>query len=71
MLNRFNIINILFAMKNTVLLGVIFTCISVVVYSQPDETLITIGKTKISKGEFERIYQKNNNNLYVKYLIKN
>lgn len=64
MLNRFNIINSLFAMKNTVLLGVIFICISVVVYSQPDETLITIGKTKISKGEFERIYQKNNNNLY-------
>ncbi len=33
-------------------------------YSQPDETLITIGDTKISKGEFERIYKKNNNNLY-------
>jgi len=33
-------------------------------FSQSDETLITIGKTKVSKGEFERIYQKNNNNLY-------
>lgn len=33
-------------------------------FSQPDETLITIGRTKVSKGEFERIYQKNNNNLY-------
>jgi peptidyl-prolyl cis-trans isomerase SurA len=32
--------------------------------SQADETLITIGNTKVSKGEFERIYQKNNNNLY-------
>ena len=34
------------------------------VFSQSDETLITIGKTKVSKGEFERIYKKNNNNLY-------
>lgn len=33
-------------------------------FSQSDETLITIGDTKVSKGEFERIYQKNNNNLY-------
>lgn len=33
-------------------------------FSQSDETLITIGKTKVSKGEFERIYKKNNNNLY-------
>ena len=32
--------------------------------SQPNETLITIGETKVSKGEFERIYRKNNNNLY-------
>jgi len=33
-------------------------------FSQSDETLITIGNSKVSKGEFERIYQKNNNNLY-------
>jgi peptidyl-prolyl cis-trans isomerase SurA len=33
-------------------------------FAQSDETLITIGDTKVSKGEFERIYQKNNNNLY-------
>ncbi len=33
-------------------------------FSQSNETLITIGDTKVSKGEFERIYRKNNNNLY-------
>lgn len=33
-------------------------------FSQADEILITIGDKKVSKGEFERIYQKNNNNLY-------
>ncbi|GAB1452761.1 peptidylprolyl isomerase [Draconibacterium sp.] len=33
-------------------------------FSQSDETLINIGKTKVSKGEFERIYKKNNSNLY-------
>ena len=34
------------------------------VFSQANETLITIGDKKVSKGEFERIYLKNNNNLY-------
>lgn len=34
------------------------------VFAQPEETLITIGNTKVSKAEFERIYKKNNNNLY-------
>jgi len=33
-------------------------------FSQSEQTLITIGKTKVSKAEFERIYEKNNNNLY-------
>lgn len=42
----------------------IFCFFSVNAFSQADETLITIGKTKVSKGEFERIYKKNNNNLY-------
>lgn len=34
------------------------------VFSQLEETLITIGNTKVSKAEFERIYKKNNTNLY-------
>jgi len=51
-------------MKHTVLLSIILIASNLAVFSQPEETLITIGKTKISKGEFERIYQKNNNNLY-------
>jgi len=42
----------------------IFCFIAFNAFSQADETLITIGNTKVSKGEFERIYQKNNNNLY-------
>ncbi len=33
-------------------------------YAQNNETLITIGNKKISKSEFERIYKKNNSNLY-------
>ncbi|HCE56892.1 MAG TPA: hypothetical protein DER09_03600 [Prolixibacteraceae bacterium] len=51
-------------MKHTVLLSFILSVFTLPGLSQPDETLITIGSTKISKGEFERIYQKNNNNLY-------
>lgn len=43
---------------------IIFCFMAINAYSQTDETLITIGNTKVSKGEFERIYQKNNNNLY-------
>ena len=34
-------------------------------FSQSDETLITIGDTKVSKGEFERIYKKNNNKIFL------
>ncbi len=33
-------------------------------FAQTDETLVTIGNTKVSKSEFERIYKKNNSNLY-------
>lgn len=32
--------------------------------SQTDKILLTIGDTKVTLAEFERIYQKNNNNLY-------
>ncbi len=39
-------------------------------FSQDNETLITIDDTKISKAEFERIYQKNNSNLYNESDIK-
>jgi peptidyl-prolyl cis-trans isomerase SurA len=42
----------------------ILSVFTLTAFSQSDETLITIGKTKVSIGEFERIYQKNNNNLY-------
>ncbi len=45
-------------------LFIVLCFISVNAFSQADETLISIGDTKVSKGEFERIYQKNNNNLY-------
>ena len=33
-------------------------------FAQNEQTLITIGNTKVTKAEFERIYKKNNNNLY-------
>lgn len=35
-------------------------------YSKKEKPLITIGKTDISRAEFERIYKKNNSNLYNK-----
>jgi peptidyl-prolyl cis-trans isomerase SurA len=47
-----------------ILLSIVLLMIAFSSFSQSDETLITIGDTKVSKGEFERIYQKNNNNLY-------
>ncbi len=43
---------------------VLLFAVSFNVFSQSDEILITIGDTKVSKGEFERIYKKNNSNLY-------
>jgi len=33
-------------------------------FAQDKDILITIGNTEVSKGEYERIYKKNNNNLY-------
>ncbi len=33
-------------------------------FAQKDKPLVTIGNTKVNKAEFERIYNKNNNNLY-------
>jgi peptidyl-prolyl cis-trans isomerase SurA len=33
-------------------------------FAQNSKTLVSIGKTKVSKSEFERIYKKNNSNLY-------
>lgn len=52
------------AVKRSVLLYAIFSLFTLCVYAQPEETLITIGNAKISNGEFERIYEKNNSNLY-------
>ena len=50
---------------NRIIFSFIVLCtLSTIVFSQANETLITIGDTKVSKGEFERIYRKNNNNLY-------
>ena len=50
---------------NRIFISLVFTLISVLnVFAQHDETLITIDDVKISKAEFERIYQKNNSNLY-------
>lgn len=51
-------------MKFTVLL--ILTLIGSALFSsaQKEEILLTIGDTKISKAEFERIYKKNNQNLF-------
>lgn len=50
---------------NRIILSLFILCaLAANVLAQSDETLITIGDTKVNKGEFERIYQKNNNNLY-------
>lgn len=39
--------------------------INISAFAQNEEILITIGDTEISKAEFERIYKKNNSNLYI------
>lgn len=51
-------------MNRTIFSVIFLSVFAFTAFSQSDETLITIGKTKVSRGEFERIYQKNNNNLY-------
>jgi len=44
---------------NRIILSLIVWCaLGQNAFSQSDETLITMGDTKVSKGEFERIYQK-------------
>ena len=54
----------IYIMNRIVFSFTVFFALAVNALAQADETLITIGNTKVSKGEFERIYQKNNNNLY-------
>lgn len=51
-------------MKSILISFIIVCCFAMHVFAQNEQTLITIGDTKISKAEFERIYNKNNNNLY-------
>ncbi len=62
----FNYLNILkFSIMNRIFFSFLFVISTVTfAFSQDDETILTIGNNKISKGEFERIYKKNNNNLY-------
>lgn len=48
-------------------LFVILALISVsIISAQDNETILTIGNTKVAKGEFERIYRKSNSNLQTK-----
>ncbi|HKI88039.1 MAG TPA: peptidylprolyl isomerase [Draconibacterium sp.] len=50
---------------NRIFYSLIVSCVIVFsAHAQKDETLLTIGKTNISKAEFERIYKKNNSNLF-------
>lgn len=51
-------------MKSIFLSFIIVCSIAIHVFAQNEQILITIGDTKVSKAEFERIYKKNNNNLY-------
>lgn len=53
-------------MKRIFFSYLIACCFVFIGFAQEGQTLITINKTKISKAEFERIYKKNNNNLYNK-----
>jgi len=52
-------------MNRTLFLLLIFSFSLLTVFAQNDEKiLLTIGDTQVSKAEFERIYKKNNSNLY-------
>ncbi len=51
-------------MKQIVVLFTVLICAVFYATAQKEEILLTIGDTKISKAEFERIYKKNNDNLY-------
>ncbi|MFW6310025.1 MAG: peptidylprolyl isomerase [Prolixibacteraceae bacterium] len=50
-------------MKQVLLISILL-CNAVFVSAQKEEILLTIGDTEISKAEFERIYKKNNENLF-------
>jgi len=48
-----------------ILFSLIIVCsLAIAAFAQSEQTLINIGETKVGKSEFERIYNKNNNNLY-------
>ena len=51
-------------MKRILFSFIIVCSLTISISAQNEQTLITIDKTQISKAEFERIYKKNNNNLY-------
>ena len=52
------------SMKRTIFLVFFIGIFILLAGAQNEKPLITIGKTKISKEEFQRIYEKNNSNLY-------
>ena len=51
-------------MNRIILSLIVIFCSILAVSAQKDGTLVTIGKTKVNKAEFERIYKKNNQNLF-------
>lgn len=51
-------------MRQVVALILVLLCSVNFISAQDEEILLTIGDTKISKAEFERIYKKNNQNLF-------
>ncbi|NQU53388.1 MAG: peptidylprolyl isomerase [Bacteroidetes bacterium] len=50
---------------NRALFSLLFICcFTLSIFAQKNEIVVTIADTKVSKAEFERIFKKNNNNLY-------